>query len=138
MKSATRTGTALAVAWGLVVAVAAYAVMRAVQPLASAPMNPAAIARSLHARFFWRMLTVGYAGGFAAFVPRSLARERAAAVARALAPAVASPRPCSPRKHPLALTRGRTIGRTAGRVSRAATRPSRADGRVSRAAARLS
>jgi hypothetical protein len=83
------TTAALAIAWGLVVAVAAYAIVRAIQSLLVPDLNPAALVWSPHAGFFWRIWTVAYVGGFAAFVAFVVARGRRSAAARALAPAVA-------------------------------------------------
>jgi hypothetical protein len=81
--------TTVAIAWGLVVSVAAYAVVRAIQSLERSEPNPAALVWSPHAGFFWRIWTVVYVGGFAAFVAFVAARGRHSAAARALAPAVA-------------------------------------------------
>jgi hypothetical protein len=83
------TTAALAIAWGLVVAVAAYAIVRAIQSLLLPEPNPAALVWSPHAGFFWRIWTVAYVGGFAAFVAFVVVQGRRSAAARALAPAVA-------------------------------------------------
>ena len=85
----TAAAGAVAVAWGLVVAVAAYAIVRAIQSVLFPDPNPAALAWSPHAGFFWRIWTVVYMGGFAAFVAFAVSQGRRSAVARALAPAVA-------------------------------------------------
>ena len=88
-KNDTAVTGAIALAWGLVVAVGAYAVVRAIQRgLGTAP-DPAAIAWSIHAGFFWRVWTVAYLGGFAAFVAFLVGQRRPLATARALAPAIA-------------------------------------------------
>jgi hypothetical protein len=87
--SETSATCALSIAWGLVVAVAAYAVLRAIQRFVYPDPNPAALVWSAHAGFFWRAWTVGYLGGVAAFVTFVVARGRTAAAARALAPAIA-------------------------------------------------
>jgi hypothetical protein len=79
---------AVALIWGLVVAVGAYAIERAIQFLVSPDPNPRAVVWSAHAGYFWRVLTVTYAGGIAAFVALLVARERIEALARALVPAV--------------------------------------------------
>jgi H+/Cl- antiporter ClcA len=80
---------AIALAWGLVVAVGAYAIVRAVQSVTVAAADPAALTWSIHTGFFWRVWTVVYLGGFAAFVAFIVARGRPQAAARALAPAIA-------------------------------------------------
>jgi hypothetical protein len=87
MTRETHARTLLALSWGLIVSVAAYAAMRAVQAWTATPMDPAAIAPSIHVPFFWRILTVAYAGGFAAFIAATIARRHLDAVARALPPA---------------------------------------------------
>jgi hypothetical protein len=76
-------------AWAIVVAVGAYAGMRAVQVLASPPLDPTATSWSIHSGFFWRMLTVEYGGGIAAFIAFLVVRRRFEAAASALAPAIA-------------------------------------------------
>jgi hypothetical protein len=58
----------VSVAWGLVVAVAAYAIMRAVQSSLYPEPNPSAVIWSAHAGYYWRVWTASYAGGIAAFV----------------------------------------------------------------------
>jgi hypothetical protein len=86
-----RDGVALAAvsfAWGLVIAVGAYAVMRALQFAFAPEPNPKQLLWSVHAGYFWRVLTVGYAGGIAAFVVLLVGRERVETLARALAPAI--------------------------------------------------
>jgi hypothetical protein len=79
---------AVSLVWGLLVAVGAYAIERAIQSLVSPDPNPRAIVWSAHAGYFWRVLTVTYAGGIAAFVVLLLARQRIEALARGLLPAV--------------------------------------------------
>jgi H+/Cl- antiporter ClcA len=79
----------VSVAWAMVVAVGAYAGMRVVQVLASPPLDPTATSWSIHSGFFWRILTVEYAGGIAAFVAFLVVRRRFEAAASALAPAIA-------------------------------------------------
>jgi H+/Cl- antiporter ClcA len=83
------TTATVAIAWGLVVAVGAYAIVRAIQSLLLSDDNPAALVWSPHAGFFWRIWTVVYVGGFAAFVAFVVAQGRRTAAARMLAPAVA-------------------------------------------------
>jgi hypothetical protein len=80
---------AIALVWGLVVAVGAYAIVRAVQSFTGPNADPAALTWSIHAGFFWRVWTVAYLGGFAAFIAFVVARGRPQAAARALAPAIA-------------------------------------------------
>ncbi len=89
MKSERAVTGAISVAWGLVVAVGAYAVVRAIQCVVYPDPNPAALVWSAHAGFFWRVWTVAYLGGVAAFVAFVVARGRTHAAARALAPAIA-------------------------------------------------
>jgi H+/Cl- antiporter ClcA len=88
-RSATAVTFAIALAWGLVVTVGAYAVVRAVQSVVSPDPHPAALVWSAHAGFFWRIWTVAYLGGIAAFVAFVVARGRPGAAARALPPAIA-------------------------------------------------
>jgi hypothetical protein len=78
---------ALSLAWGCVVAVAAYAVVRGIQFFLYPDPNPATLVWSAHAGYFWRAWTCGYAGGIAVFIAYLLARARTEAAARALAPA---------------------------------------------------
>lgn len=80
---------AVSLAWGLVVAVAAYAVVRAVQFVLYPDPNPATLVWSAHAGFFWRVWTVSYAGGMAAFVAFLATRGHLRPSARALAPGLA-------------------------------------------------
>jgi hypothetical protein len=80
---------AIALGWGFAVAVAAYAVVRAIQFFLYPDPNPATLVWSAHSGFFWRVWTVGYAGGIAAFVAFPLALTRPDAAARTLASAVA-------------------------------------------------
>jgi hypothetical protein len=75
---------AVALAWGLVVAIGAYAMTRAIQLLVHPDPNPALVVWSAHAGYFWRAWTVSYAGGIAAFVALLVARERVEASARSL------------------------------------------------------
>jgi hypothetical protein len=87
-RDAPRSVVALmvATAWGLIVAVGAYAVVRAIQAFIYPEPNPASVVWSAHSGYFWRMLTVSYAGGIAAFVAFVLARENLERPVRALAP----------------------------------------------------
>jgi hypothetical protein len=89
MKSEGAVTCAISVAWGLVIAVGAYAIVRAIQKVVYPDPNPAALVWSVHAGFFWRVWTVAYLGGVAAFVTFVVARGRTRAAARALAPAIA-------------------------------------------------
>jgi hypothetical protein len=77
------------IAWGLVVAVGAYALVRALQFFVYPDPNPATLVWSAHAGYFWRALTVAYAGGIAAFVAFPILRTRPEPGVRALAPAIA-------------------------------------------------
>ena len=80
---------AIAIAWGLVVSVGGYAVVRAIQHFMFTEPDPATLVWSAHAGFFWRAWTVAYAGGMAVFVVLAAPR-RSAAAARALPPAIAT------------------------------------------------
>ena len=88
MKDKDLVAVAIALGWGLVAAVSAYAVVRMIQFFASADPDPAALVWSAHAGFFWRVWTVSYAGGIVAFVAFVLARGHTAAAAKALVPAI--------------------------------------------------
>jgi hypothetical protein len=79
---------ALALAWGLVAAVAAYALLRAIQVLRSPEGNPAVVVWSPHTGFFWRAWTAAYIGGMAATMTAVVSRGRVESAARALTPAV--------------------------------------------------
>jgi len=73
---------AVSIAWGLVVSVGGYAIVRAIQHFVFTEPSPATLVWSAHAGFFWRAWTVAYAGGMASFVVlvtphRSLAAARA-------------------------------------------------------------
>jgi hypothetical protein len=74
---------AVSIAWGLVVSVGGYAVVRAIQHFVFTEPNPATLVWSAHAGFFWRAWTVAYAGGMAAFVVL-VTPQRSRAAARAL------------------------------------------------------
>ena len=78
----------VALVWGLIVAIAGYAVVRVVQHLLFPEPDPAALVWSAHAGFFWRVWTVAYAGGMAAFAV-FVAPHRTGLAARALAPGIA-------------------------------------------------
>jgi hypothetical protein len=75
--------------WGLVVAVGAYAVVRAIQFFLYPDPNPATLVWSAHAGFFWRCWTCAYAGGIAAFVAYLFTQARIERSIAALGPAVA-------------------------------------------------
>ena len=77
-----------ALAWGMAVAVGAYAVVRAIQFFLYPDPNPATLVWSAHSGFFWRCWTVGYAGGLAAFVAFLAGRRSPQAMARTLAAAI--------------------------------------------------
>jgi hypothetical protein len=85
----TRVAAAVSIAWGAVVAVAAYAVVRAIQFFVYPDPNPAALVWSAHAGYFWRSWIVGYAGGLTAFIAYPLVSSRPAAAARNLPGGVA-------------------------------------------------
>ncbi len=61
-----------------------YGVLRLVQARLFPEPNPAAVLWSAHAGYFWRCWTVSYAGVMVGFLAYGAARERPAAVARAL------------------------------------------------------
>jgi hypothetical protein len=73
-------------AFGLVAAVAMYAVMRVVQYGQGNAPDPAAVTWSIHAGFFWRALTSLYAGGFVALVVYVASARRPARWPHALGP----------------------------------------------------
>jgi len=79
----------VSIAWGLVVAVAAYAIVRGIQFFVYPDPNPATLVWSAHAGYFWRMWTVAYGGGIAAFVALLLSRRHLELSVRALAPSAA-------------------------------------------------
>jgi hypothetical protein len=79
---------AVAAAWGLVVSIGAYGLIRIAQSLLYPDPNPALIAWSPHSGYFWRVAIVAYAGGIGAFVVPLLARGALDRAARALVPAV--------------------------------------------------
>ncbi len=87
--SAKLVPSALSLAWGLVVTVGAYAIVRSIQVCVYPDPNPAALVWSAHAGYFWRAWTVAYAGGMAVFVLLPIASRHAEGCARALGPAVA-------------------------------------------------
>jgi hypothetical protein len=88
VKRQTSVAAAVSLAWGLVVAVDCYAVVRTIQFFVYPDPNPRAVVWSAHAGYFWRAWTVSYAGGIAAFVALLLTRRRLDTLARALVPAV--------------------------------------------------
>jgi hypothetical protein len=79
---------AVSVVWGLVVAVGAYAIGRTVQCIVSPDPNPRAIVWSAHSGYFWRALTVCYAGGIVAFVVQLVAGTHLEVLARGLGRAI--------------------------------------------------
>jgi hypothetical protein len=81
---------AVSLAWGLVIAVAGYAVMRALQVLVGTELDPAKVAAGPHAGFFWRSLTMLYAGGLASFVAWTASRGHLRSAARGLPIAIAT------------------------------------------------
>jgi hypothetical protein len=83
-----RAAMATSLAWGQVVAVAGYALMRSVQVILGHEPDPARIGFNPHSAFFWRSLTTLYAGGIASFVACVASRGRLPAFARGLAVAI--------------------------------------------------
>ena len=83
-----KSTAAVSLSWGLLIAAAFYAVMRAVQVGFVAEPDPATVMWSAHSGFFWRALIAGYAGGMAAFVIFVAIRGCETAAARALVAAV--------------------------------------------------
>jgi hypothetical protein len=79
----------VALAWGMAVAVGAYALVRTVQFFLYPDPNPATLVWSAHAGFFWRSWTCAYAGAIAAFIAYVPTRRHLASSVRALGPAVA-------------------------------------------------
>jgi choline-glycine betaine transporter len=88
VKIEAKVAVATSIAWGLVVSIGAYAIVRALQRFLLRDPNPATLVWSAHAGFFWRAWTVAYAGGIASFVAFVAGRGRTESAARALAPAV--------------------------------------------------
>jgi hypothetical protein len=83
------TRIAVAFAWGCLVSVLFYALVRAVQWILFREPNPALVVWTPHAGYFWRVWTVAFAGVLAslsAFLVTSSSVERAA---RALLPMLA-------------------------------------------------
>jgi hypothetical protein len=88
MNADSRAAIAASLGWGLVVAVAGYAVMRSVEVLLGTDPDPAKVGLGLHSGFFWRSLTMLYAGGITSFVAWVGSRGRLGAAARGLAAAI--------------------------------------------------
>jgi hypothetical protein len=84
----TREHVAISLGWGLVLAVAGYAVMRAGQVMLGHEPDPAKMAWSPHSAFFWRCLIMLYGGGIASFVAWVASRDRLPSAARGLARAI--------------------------------------------------
>jgi hypothetical protein len=89
LRGETGARVAVSLTWGIVVAVDAYALLRAMQFFVYPDPDPAAIVWTAHAGLFWRMWTASYAGGFAAFVAFLVTGTRLEGSARMLAPALA-------------------------------------------------
>src|SRR4029077_10939094 len=85
---AVRAGASIA--WGIVVAVAGYAIARAIQSVASPGPDPAAVVWSARSGYLWRVSTVVYAGSMTAFVTFFVAGRRLHIVTRALVPAISA------------------------------------------------
>ena len=86
--AASLVALAVSIAWGIVVAVSAYALMRTIQVRLYPDPNPAEVTWSGHSGYVWRVLSVAYAGVMAAFVVLLIARRRVEACLRALGPAL--------------------------------------------------
>jgi len=84
----SRAAIITSLAWGLVVAVAGYAVIRSGEVLLGTDPDPAKVGFSLHAGFFWRSLTMLYAGGITSFVAWAASRGHPHAAARGLVAAI--------------------------------------------------
>jgi hypothetical protein len=89
MRPETAGAVSISACWGCLVAVGAYALVRALQFFVYPDPNPAALVWSAHAGFFWRCWTCVYAGAIASFVAYLVVRARPAASLRGLAPAIA-------------------------------------------------
>jgi hypothetical protein len=87
-REATVVVLAVSLAWGLVIAIGVYALMRAAQVLVQPDPNPTEVAWSIHAGYVWRAWTAAYAGGIAGFIVLPIARGRVEPLARALVPAL--------------------------------------------------
>ncbi len=83
-----RERVATSLGWGLVLAVAGYAVMRSWQVMLGHEPDPAKMAWSPHSAFFWRCLIMLYAGGIGSFVAWVASRGRLPLAARGLAKAI--------------------------------------------------
>jgi hypothetical protein len=79
---------AVSLAWALVLAVAAYALMRVTQVFMHPDPDPSAVSWSVHAGYYWRIWTVSYGAGIVVFVMLLVTRGRVERSARALVPAV--------------------------------------------------
>jgi hypothetical protein len=84
----TRAAIATSLGWGLVLAVAGYAVMRSLQVVLRHEPDPATAPWGPHSAFFWRCLTMFYAGGMACFAAWVASRGRLPAAARGLVKAI--------------------------------------------------
>lgn len=89
MKTESLVAAGIAACWGCVVAVGAYAIVRAIQFFLYPDPNPATLVWSAHAGFFWRCWTCVYAGGIASFIAYLVARGAAERAVRGLGPAIA-------------------------------------------------
>jgi hypothetical protein len=79
----------IAFAWGCLVAVLFYAVLRAVQFVLFSEPNPALVVWTPHAGYFWRVWTVVFAGVLASLSAFLVAARSAERAARALLPMLA-------------------------------------------------
>ncbi len=89
MTSDRLSSSAIALAWGACVSVAAYGIVRGIQFFLYPDPNPATLVWSAHAGFFWRCWTCGYAGALAAFIAFVVAQRDPDRAARTLVGAVA-------------------------------------------------
>jgi hypothetical protein len=89
MNSDAAGSLATSFGWGVVVSVGGYGVMRMFEVTFGNEPDPAKVVWSPHSGFFWRCLTVLYAGGIAAFVAWAAAKGHREAATRALGPALA-------------------------------------------------
>jgi hypothetical protein len=88
MSPEARATIVTSLGWGLVVAVAGYAITRVLEVVFGTAPDPGKVAFSLHSSLFWRSLTMLYGGGIASFVAWTASRGHLLASARALASAI--------------------------------------------------
>ena len=83
------TRIAIAFAWGCLVSVLFYALLRAVQWVLFREPNPALVVWTPHAGYFWRVWTVVFAGLLASLSAFLVAAQSVERAARALLPMLA-------------------------------------------------